>query len=158
MNQAESIAKFEDTLKRVSNMFESMDEEMLNAPLRDWSPRGIVSHWIGWNGYIKTGCQEVQQGETPFYEENAGENCCNVNAAFVKQFADTPKEELISQLQDSGKALMDYVATVPVENYTKDFGVRYEDEVVTVDTMITETIEDYEHHEQQILEWAKDQS
>ena len=157
MNQEESIAKFESTLKRVSDRIVALDDATYDSPINNWSTRGILAHFVGWNDYIARGCKEVQQGLEPFYEENAGENCCTVNAAFVEQFAATPREELLRELHASGKRLMDYIASVPAENYTKDFGVRYEGEVVTLSTMIDETIEDYEHHEKQILELAEAQ-
>jgi hypothetical protein len=152
MNQKESIAKFEITLERVSDYIASLDDTQYDAPIGTWSARGILAHFVGWNGYIARGCQEVQQGLEPFYEKIAGENCCDVNADFVEQFAATPRDELLSELRASGKRLMDYIATVPAENYTKDFGVRYEGEVVTISSMLDETTEDYEHHEKQIQE------
>ena len=155
MNQREAIAKFESTLKRVSDCIAALDDATYDAPVNNWSTRGILAHFVGWNDYIVRGCKEVQLGLEPFYEENAGENCCNVNAAFVEQFAATPRDDLLSELSASGKRLMDYIASVPTENYTKDFGVKYEGEIVTVSTAFDETIEDYEHHEKQILDLAE---
>jgi len=151
MNQKESIAKYEITLKRVSDRIAALDDTMYDAPIGSWSARGILAHFVGWNDYIARGCEEVQQGQEPFYEAIAGENCCDVNAAFVEQFAATPRDELLGELRASGKRLMDRIASVPTENYTKDFGVRYEGEIVTISSMLDETTEDYEHHEKQIL-------
>lgn len=155
MSQAESIAKFEDVLKSFSDRIEAIDEGMLEAPLNNWSPRGIVSHLIGWNEYILIGCTEVQKGITPFYEEDAGENACKVNAEFVQRFSSTPKEELLGLLAETGKKLTDYIKSVPAENFSKDYGLRYEDDVYTVEYTFDGLTEDYEHHENQIAEWAE---
>ena len=156
MSQAESITNFENALKSFSECIGGLDDGMLEAPLGNWSPRGIIAHLIGWNEYIMTGCQEVQKGVTPFYEEDAGEDGAKVNAIFVKRFASTPKDELLNQLQNTGKKLVEYIASVPTENFSKDYGLRYEDDVVTVGYTFDGLTEDYEYHEKQIVDWAKD--
>lgn len=155
MTQAEAIARYENTHKRFVDFFEAYDDETLTAPLMKWSPRDILAHLVGWYPYTVTGCTEVQQGLLPFYEENAGENCCNINAGFIRQFADTPASELLTQFRDFGKKLIVFMESVPAENYSKDFGVRYGEELVTVGIVFKELTEDYEHHEKQLQEWAK---
>ena len=155
MSQAESIARFENVLKSLSDRIEAIDEGMLEAPLNNWSPRGIISHLIGWNEYIQIGCTEVQKGIIPFYKEDAGEYIRKANAEFVQRFSSTPKEELLRLLRESGKKLRDYIESVPAENFSRDFGVRYEDDVYTVEHTFDVMTEDYEYHEKQIEEWAK---
>lgn len=155
MNQAESIANFESTLKSFTGCIAGLDDGMLLAPLNNWSPRDIVAHLIGWNDHIIKGSRQVLNGELPFYDIDPGEGYCKVNAAIIEQISSTDKEELLEQLAGSAQNLKEFISTLSAEDYSHDFGVRHNDEVVTVGDTFEEMIADYSHHEKQIVEWAQ---
>lgn len=154
MTSEESIAKFDRTVAEFSHCIESLDDESMLSKLNNWSPRDIIAHLIGWNYHFVKGLAQIRNGELPFYDVDPGENYCNVNAEIIQRITSTKKEELLAELELSADGLKRYIESLSSEDYSRDFGVRHKDEVVTIENTLSELIEDYNHHKKQIEEWS----
>ena len=159
MNQSEAIAKFEGAVRDFADCIKELDDGMLLAPLNNWSPRDILAHLIGWNEYIIVGCEQIRNGELPFYDIDHGENFCKVNAANTERISSTDQEELLNHLARSLRVVTDYIASIPAEDLSWDFGVIYmdgeEEVVLTIAYTLEDVMDDYNHHKAQIVSWAQ---
>lgn len=162
MSQAETIANLETAVRKISDTIRALDEGMLLAPLGNWSPRGILAHLIGWNEHHIRGNDQILKGEEPFYESEHDANYLKVNAEHAERISSTDQEELLQHLANATKTLAEYIGAVPAEDYGRDFGSRFrmgfeDEEVMTVKSIMEETVEDINHHRVQIEDWAKAQ-
>jgi hypothetical protein len=155
MNQEESIAKFDRNLNDFVLCIESLDDGLFLSKLKNWSPRDIIAHLIGWNELLVKGCTQIQNGALPFYDIDPGDDYCEVNAEIVERISSTDKNELLAELAASAEKLKEYVETVSSEDYSRDFGVRQNEEVITVENTINGLTDDYDYHRKQIEEWRK---
>ena len=155
MKAKESIAEFDRTLIDFIHCIESLDEGLFLSKLKNWSPRDIIAHLIGWNHHVVKGCTQIQSGVLPFYDIDPGDDYSKVNADIVKEISSTKREELIEQLTVSAEALKKFIRTISPEDYTQDFGVRHKDEVQTIGGTFDELIDDYNYHKNKIEEWEK---
>lgn len=154
MKQNESIANFDRSLTGLVDCIKSLNEGLFLSQLGNWSPRDIVAHLIGWNSHIVKGCKQIQDGDLPFYDIDPGDDYCNVNAAIIERISSTDKEELLAELAVSAENLKNYMRAISPEDYTRDFGVRHKDEVITIGDTFDELIDDYDHHITQIEAWS----
>ena len=155
MQPGESIAKFDRTLVDFIHCIESLDEGLFLSKLINWSPRDIVAHLVGWNDHLVKGSAQIKSGAIPFYYIDPGDDFSKVNADIVKDISSTKREELIEQLTASAENLKGYIRTVSSEDYSRDFGVRYKEEVATIERTFEALIGDYDQHKTQIEEWKK---
>lgn len=154
MTSDESIAQFDRNVAEFSLCIQSLDDESILSKLNNWSPRDIVAHLIGWNYHFVKGLAQIRNGKLPFYDVDPGENYCNVNAEIIQRITSTKKEELLAELELSADGLKHYIETLSSEDYSRDFGVRHNDEVVTIGDTFNELIDDYTHHKSQIEAWS----
>ena len=132
----------------------SLDEELFLETLGRWSPRDIVAHLIGWNRLIIEGSRQITRGELPSYDVDPGENYSKVNAKLIRQYPSTDRHELLEELRTSARELGQFLKTLDTDTWQRDFGVRHKDSIVTIRNTVEELIDDYDHHRQQIDEWA----
>ena len=62
---------------------------------------------------------------------------------------------LLDELRASARELKQFVQTLDPNDWSRDYGVRDEDDVVTVQNTVGGLIEDYFHHQTQIEDWAR---
>jgi hypothetical protein len=144
------IRAVEDFDTIVSSLAEGRFLEKLDG----WSSRDIVAHLIGWNRYVIRGSRQIRKGELPFYDVDSGANYSKINAALVRKYSSTDKQELLDELQASARELEEFLRSLDPGEWSHDYGVRNEGSVVTIENTIDELIEDYDHHRRQIQEWA----
>ena len=115
-----------------------------------WTPRDIVAHLIGWNRAVIVGSGQLRVGELPFYDVDPGPDYSKVNAAFLREYPTTDREQLLSELEESAKELGNYLQGLDPDDWERDFGVRHGAERLTIRGAADELIADYEHHRRQI--------
>jgi hypothetical protein len=120
----------------------------------NWAPRDITAHLIGWNIITIKGCQQLINGELPFYFNDPGDDFCKINALLVQEYNTKDKKELLSQLDDSLKQLKHFLTNVDPIAWENDFGVTYKGYTITIKNSVEALIHDYINHRQQIEKWA----
>jgi hypothetical protein len=133
----------------------SLDEELFLKKINYWSPRDMVAHLIGWNRSIIEGSKQIKRRELPFYDIDPGENYSKVNAALVRQYSSTNKQELLDELQASAGELKQFLESLDHSEWNHDYGVRHRGAVITIQNTVDDLITDYSHHREQIETWAK---
>jgi hypothetical protein len=155
MKPEESIAKFDSSLNAFVQCIRLLDDGLFLTKLKNWSPRDIVAHLVGWNEHLVKGCAQIQNGTLPYYDIDPGDDYCKVNADIVEKISTTEKQELLAELAASAKKLKECIESVSPEDYGRDFGVRLDDEVITIGNTFDGLTSDYDHHREQIEAWQK---
>jgi hypothetical protein len=141
------------TLERLRSALESFvaDLERL-APQRflarskEWSPRDVVAHLIGWHRLTIEGCEELRRGRAPSYFADAENDYATVNSELVGRYAATDRRELVDELRASFAELDAYVRMLPAGAWSADTRVRYRGEATTIANSVTVLIGDVEAH------------
>lgn len=120
-----------------------------------WSPRDIVAHLIGWTRYVVLGAEQIRQAELPFYDLDPGEDYSNVNAQLVRDYPSKDPATLLNELEAAAAELTQYLRRLDPSDWERDFGVRHQDEAVTVSGTVGELIDDFAHHARQLGEHSR---
>lgn len=158
MNPKEVIQEFEDTVESYMTMIEDLPDDLFLKPINGWTPRDVTAHLIGWNQYTIEGCQQIIQGERPEFLEDADNDYSNLNARSVQMYASQNKINLLAELTDSFRELKTYLSSLSYQNWVKDYGVRYNDWVITVHNTVLAVHKDYQSHQEEIETWAENQT
>jgi len=152
------LSRLEKNLDDLHQCVTAMDERMFLRPIRQWSPRDIVAHLVGWNRYLVQGADQIRRGELPFYDIDPGENYSNVNATLVRKYSSTDRDELLDELQASAQELQRYLRSLDKTEWDRDYGVRHAGASITIRNSVDELIDDYRHHTEQISTWIETQA
>jgi hypothetical protein len=158
MTIEEQLSRLEKRLDELRRCVTSLDEHMFLRPIRQWSPRDIVAHLVGWNRYLVKGADQIRRGELPFYDIEPGENYSKVNAALVRKYSSTNRDELLDDLRASAQELQQYLRSLDTTQWNRDYGVRHAGAIITIRNSVDELIDDYHHHTEQISTWRETQA
>ena len=136
----------------------SLDEELFLRELNRWSPRDVLAHLIGWNRYVIEGSKQLRRGELPFYDVDPGEDYSKVNAVLLLEYSSTDKQEMLDELRISYQELKRFIQSLDSSEWSRDYGVRLEGAVITIQNTVDELIEDYDIHTKRIKEWVRRES
>jgi hypothetical protein len=149
------LGRLRENLDALSRCVSSLDERMFLRPIRQWSPRDIVAHLVGWNRYLVQGADQIRRGELPFYDIDPGDNYSNVNAALVRKYSSTSRHELLDDLRASAQQLEQYLRSLETTEWDRDYGVRHAGAIITIRNSVDELVDDYHHHTEQISTWRE---
>jgi len=158
MNIETQIAKFDQSIEDFVHCVASLNEEFFLRRSDHWSPRDVVAHLIGWNRYTIEGSNQIRRGELPFYEIDPGEDCCKANAVLVLEYSSTDRQEMLDELQVSYQELKQFIQSLDSSEWSRDYGVRLEGAIITIQNTVDELIEDYDIHTERIKEWVRKES
>jgi hypothetical protein len=135
MTLEEQLDQLQHSVEAFAGSVVSLDEALFLRKVTNWTARDMVAHLIGWNRYVVRGARQILRGELPFYDVDPGPDYSNVNAALVREYADTDRSALLKSL---------------VDTWDRDFGVRHKGETLTVKSTVDDLIADYHHHREQL--------
>jgi hypothetical protein len=158
MNIETQIAKFDQSIEDFVHCVASLNEEFFLRRSDHWSPRDVVAHLIGWNRYTIEGSNQIRRGELPFYEFDPGEDCSKVNAVLILEYSSTDKQEILDELRVSYQELKRFIQSLDSSEWSRDYGVRLEGDVITIQSTVDELIEDYDIHTERIKKWVRKES
>jgi hypothetical protein len=81
-----------------------------------------------------------------------------VNAVLVLEYSSTDKQEMIDELQVSYQELKQFIRSLDTSEWSRDYGVRLEGAIITIQNTVDELIEDYDIHTERIKEWVRRES
>ena len=153
MTVNEQINQLERRVVAFVGSVASLDERLFLRDVTNWTVRDIVAHLVGWNRYIVIGARQILQGELPFYDVDPGTDYSNVNAALIRECADTDRSALLESLAASTRELTAFLRAIDPAAWDRDFGVRHKGETLTVKSTVDDLIGDYHHHRVQLEEF-----
>jgi len=146
----DQIVRLDRSVKAFSQCVASLDEQRFLQKLNGWTPRDIVAHLVGWNRYVIKGGRQILLGELPFYDIDPGDNYSKVNAVLVGEHSSSSSEELLADLRRSARELKEFLRSVDLSDWNRDYGVRHGGSTITIKNTMDELIDDYDHHRKQI--------
>jgi len=150
MTPVEQSEQLERCVEAFAGSVAALDERLFLRKVTTWTARDMVAHLIGWNRYIVRGARQILRGELPFYDVDPGPDYSNVNAALVREYADTDRSALLESLAASTEELTAFLRAVDPDKWDRDFGVRHDGETLTVKSTVDELLADYHYHREQL--------
>ena len=155
---SDQVARLHRAADALAGCLQALDPELYLLKLNGWSPRDILAHLVGWNRATIQGSEELRRGEVPFFDVDSGEDYSTINAGFVARYSATDLGELRQELQASVAELSAYLEGLDPHDWSRTWGVRHDDELLTIGGTIDELIEDYDNHIQQIDRWVAERA
>lgn len=156
MTVEDQIEKLESAVYEFAATVSALDDSLILRSVHGWTPRDILVHLIGWNRHIVQGSKQILRGELPFYDVDPGPDYSRVNAALIRVYRETKRDVLLESLAASVGDLTEYLRSLAPEDWDRDFGVRHDDETLTVKSTVADLIADYDHHRAQLEELRAD--
>ena len=144
---------FRNSVGEFVRCIEELPEDLWLAKIINWTPRDVVAHLIGWNVYVREGCDLLRAGRTPPYLNDREHDYRHVNAASVERYAASDRRTLLKELETSFRDLEHYLAGLDPSAWNADTGVHLGGRPVTIRNSIRAFARDYNNHRQRIEQW-----
>jgi DinB family protein len=150
---ANPLDTFRSSVREFVQCIEALPETLWLTKIINWTPRDVVAHLIGWNLYVREGCDLLRAGKTPAYLNDREHDYRHVNAASVERFASRDKRTLLGELEDSFRALEQYLVELDFATWGADTGVRLNSQPITIRNSIRAFARDYDNHRHRLEQW-----
>jgi hypothetical protein len=117
-----------------------------------WSVKDLLAHLVGWDYTNLAAVQEILAGQLPSFYAHHDRDWRTFNAGLVAKYK-REVADLISLVQDSHQRLVDFLRTVPAEEFGQDKGLRFRGYRVTIARLLQAEASDEEVHYKQIQAW-----
>lgn len=142
----------QDILAEVAKLSESQQDQIF---LGSWSVKDLVAHFIGWDETNLQAVKSVLKREVPAFYQYRDHDWQTYNAMLVKKHKKDSSKELLATVQNSQTNLIEFLRTVPPEDFAKDFGVRFRGYKVTIQRLLEAERDDEQTHLQQMIGFFK---
>lgn len=140
----------QNILAGVSRLSEAQQNQVF---LGIWSVKDLLAHLVGWDKANLRAAKSILKGQVPSFYEHSDRDWQTYNAMLVKKYRKDSFEELLASARDSHEKLIEFLRTVPPENFNKDFGVRFRGYKVTIQRLLEAETKDEQTHYQQITDF-----
>ncbi|MGB3905232.1 MAG: maleylpyruvate isomerase N-terminal domain-containing protein [Anaerolineae bacterium] len=130
------------------------DEVLLGV----WSVRDLLAHLVGWDYTNIDAVRAILSDELPEFYAHHDRGWKTYNACLVEQHMKDDYVELLSSVENSHRQLIEFLATVPADEFDKDRGLRFKRYKVTIARLIEAEADDEKEHHIQIKEFARGSS
>lgn len=130
---------------------ERQDEVFLGI----WCVRELLAHLAGWDFTNIEAVHEILCSKLPSFYQYYDRDWKSYNARLVEEYGKDDFADLISSVEESHSKLVEFLETVPAEEFDKDRGIRtgrrYK---VTIARLLQAEIDDEKVHYTQIQDFA----
>lgn len=120
-----------------------------------WSVVDLIAHLIGWDFANLAAAKDIQSGKLPEFYAHYDKDWKTFNANLVAKYKRDDFDELLALARDSQGQLIEYLESIPTENFEKDFGVRTRRNYkVTIARLMQAELKDGQEHLEQIRGFA----
>ena len=142
----------QNILAEASRLSEAQQNQVF---LGIWSIKDLLAHLIGWDETNLRAAKSVLKGQVPSFYKHENRDWQIYNAMLVKKYKKGSFSELLAGVKDSQEKLIEFLQTVPPENFNKDFGVRFRGYKVTIQRLLEAEARDEQVHCRQITDFFK---
>jgi len=129
---------------------EKQDEIFLGV----WSARDLVAHLVGWDFTNMEAAKEILAGKLPNFYSHYDRDWKTYNERLVARNKKEDFGNLLASVEDSHQELIDFLKTIPAQEFEKDRGVRFKRYKVTIARLLQAEIDDEKVHHMQIKEFG----
>jgi len=150
----QAILDLKQAVDNLRECFEDLPEESFTEPVGEWSPRDLLAHIIGWNRYTITACRQIRMGELPFKLGDSEMDYSIVDAESVQLYITTERDLLLDEIETSYQSLENFLIFMKPEDWDRDFGVRFGEKTITIESVVRALIKNYNYHCNQVKSWS----
>jgi len=151
------LAKLEEIRASILAEASALSAEKQNKVfLGIWSIKDLLAHLAGWDYTNMEAASYVLAGKLPPFYAHHDRDWAKYNAMLVAKHKRDDIEELLRLVKDTQRQLLEYIQTVQLSAFNKDFGVRFRGYKVTIQKLLEAEIKDEQVHCQQILDFFTD--
>jgi hypothetical protein len=121
-----------------------------------WSIKDLFAHLIGWDKTNLAAIKRILKGNVPTFYKYRDHDWQTYNAMLVKKHKMDSLDELVTTAIASQKKLVEFLQSIPPEQFNKDFGVRFRGYKVTVQRLLEAEWKDEQTHLQQIVDFIQE--
>ena len=133
---------------------EKQDEVFLGA----WSVKDLLAHLVGWDYTNIQAVGELLEAKLPAFYSYYDRDWKTYNARLVEEYRRDDFVELLASVEASHRELINFLGTVPAEEFEKDRGIwsgRYK---VTIARILQAEADDEDKHHTQMKEFSEGSS
>jgi hypothetical protein len=123
--------------------------------LGTWSVMDLLAHLAGWDFTNLQAAHDILDGLLPEFYGHHDKDWKTYNAILVAKYKCADLNEQVELVREAQKQLIDYLQTLPVEDFKLDTGVRAKGIKVTIARLLQAELEDETTHFEQIYEFRK---
>jgi hypothetical protein len=120
-----------------------------------WSTKDLLAHLVGWDFANLEAAQAILAGKVPAFYAHHDRDWKTFNARLVTEHKKDDFVRLIASLEESHHMLVDFLETVPAEEFDRDRGIRFRRYKVTIASLLQAEAKDEEEHAMQIAQFAR---
>jgi uncharacterized damage-inducible protein DinB len=120
-----------------------------------WSVRDLLAHLVGWDYTNIDAVRAILNDVLPEFYAHHDRDWKTYNERLVEQCRKDDYVELLSSVENSHRELVDFLATVPADEFEKDRGIRFRRYKVTIGRLLQAEAEDEMEHHGQIEQFAQ---
>ncbi len=121
--QAEKDALIEGLVKARAKILEAASQlsqaEQDKVFLGVWSVKDLLAHLVGWDATNLKAVQEILAGQKPSFWAHYDRDWQSYNARLVAEYKREDFSELVAAVEASHRQLVDFLQTVPADEYVK---------------------------------------
>ena len=162
MNKTASTFK-DELLFGLKAVRESILAETIALPLdaRDrvflgtWAVMDLLAHLAGWDFTNLQAARDILDGLLPEFYDHRDADWRTYNALLVGKYKRTDFSEQVQFVRDAQGQLLNFLQTLPAEDFKRDTGVRYKGIKVTIARLLQAELDDEKTHFEQVFEFRK---
>jgi hypothetical protein len=145
------ISGLVETRRRILDAASSLSpEEQDEIFLGVWSVKDLLAHLVGWDFTNLEAAKAILAGRLPNFYPCHDRDWKTYNARLVAEYKRDDFADLLSSGEGSHRMLVDFLKTIPAEDFDKDKGVRFKGHKVTIARLLQVEIDDEKTHLTQI--------
>jgi hypothetical protein len=130
---------------------EMRDEAFLGV----WSVKDLLAHLVGWDYTNIEAAAEIQAAKLPSFYQHRDRDWSSYNASLIARYRTENWVEMVSAVESSHRLLIDYLGSVPPQEFCRDRGIRSGRYKVTIDRLLAVEVKDEWEHCWQIREYVE---
>ena len=121
--------------------------------LGQWSVKDLLAHLAGWDDTNLEAVQQIRAGQLPAFYSYYDRGWKTYNARLVADYRRDRVDESLSVVEASHRNLIEFLKTVPAEEFHNDRGLRFRGYKVTIARLLQAEIDDERQHHAQVKEF-----
>ena len=121
-----------------------------------WSVKDLLAHLAGWDRTNLDAAKSVLVGELPSFYQYRDRDWQTYNATLVKEYKKDSFKELLAEVTAAQEQLIEFLQSIPPEQFNKDFGVRFRGYKVTIQRLLDAEWKDEQTHLQQLVDFMQE--
>ena len=123
--------------------------------LGTWTVMDLLAHLAGWDAANLQAANAILDGLLPEFYEHSDRDWKIYNAMLVAIYKKPSLKEQVELARETQKQLLDFLQTLPAEDFNLDSGVRFKGIKVTIARLLQAELDDEKTHFEQVFEFRK---